>query len=59
VEVMGDCWQESDVKKYEAALVVKGQTVTCTPTVGQNVFCWTGRGRNLTVFSEYVALHGD
>jgi hypothetical protein len=56
-QLMGDGWRESDVKKYEAVLVVKGQTVTCTPTVGQNVFCWTGRGRNLTVFSEYVALH--
>jgi hypothetical protein len=58
-KLMGDGWRESDVKKYEAVLVVKGQTVTCTPTIGQNVFCWTGRGRNLTVFSEYVALHGE
>jgi hypothetical protein len=58
-KLMGDGWRESDVEKYEAVLVVKGQTVTCTPTVGQNVFCWTGRGRNLTVFSDYVALHGE
>jgi hypothetical protein len=58
-KLMGDGWREVDVKAYEAVLATRGHSVTCTPTIGRNIFCWTGSGHNLMVFSEHVALQGD
>ena len=57
--LMRDGWREVDVKAYEAVLAIRDHSVTCTPAIGQNIFCWTGSGHNMLVFSEYVALHGE
>jgi hypothetical protein len=58
-KLMGHGWREVDVKAYEAVLPIRDHSVTCTPTIGQNIFCWRGSGHNMMVFSEYVALHGE